>query len=229
MTVAFDAFSIDTAFGANPSTSHTGNATQVNGVLMINLSIATDDPSAVSYGSLNMLTSEGTNSPFENSVGGEFTGLQVRWYFNGDASAIPTGTQTASVTNAGNNLLWVYTFTAATDADTEFVDDYTEQATSNDGPSGTLALASKVSAALIVGLSGEDAVTGVAPLSGWSTDNENDNGTNVAVAYRYDTIAGSDVTAGWTHTADDTFALAVAVAEIVVASAPSNLTLLGVG
>jgi hypothetical protein len=45
----------------------------------------------------------------------------------------------------------------------------------------------------------------------------------------YDTVASTDVTSGWTQTAEDAIAVTLAVAEVPAAACSLSIALMGVG
>lgn len=219
-TIAFDAFS--TSGGeADPNWTHTPTGTP-RGVVVCVVYGSAGSISGITYGGTTMSIIANVNHNTGETA-------QVGCYFLG--SSVPTGAQTVAV-NLGGGLGQGYAFTYTAAADTEVVDsDATINSDSLANPSVTLSLAGHTSAALIVFGSGQNAVTGVTPLTGWTAQGEQDNGTQVAGEYTYNTIGSSDVTAGWTQTAEDAVAVAVAVSEVGGTPTPcsSRIALIGVG
>ena len=209
MAVAFDAFSNGTAGTGDISWTHTPVGTP-RGVIVMVLGVSgTDGVSGVTYGGVAM--TEVTGSPnLKTSL--ELAGVYV--YFLG--SSIPTGAQTVAMTSANVHLKSISAITLTGAADTEVVDsDATINSDSVQDPSVTLSLGGRDCFCAIGGVSGQDAVTGITPLTDWTSRLEQDGGAVTVLHYTYNTIGTTDVTAGWTQTADDATAIAVAVSEVV--------------
>jgi hypothetical protein len=85
-------------------------------------------------------------------------------------------------------------------------------------PTGTLTLSSRTCFVCQGLMSGQAAVASITQPAGWSIGVEATTGSECAAVYSYDTIGSSDVTVGWTQTADDAFAVAIAVSEVVSAA-----------
>jgi len=213
--VAFDAFADTTNFATGDFTwTHTPVGTP-KGVVVWVLEASTasqDGVSGVTYGGTAM--TEVTGSPLQHGSG-EFG--TVHCFFLG--SSVPTGAVTVAVTtsNANSKVGGSVTFTASDD--TELVDvDATINSDSQENPSVTLSATSRTVWAGIGFYSGQNAVTGITPLTNWTGQTEDDIGTKTMGIYTYDTIGTSDVTAGWTQGADDAVMIAVLVAEVGGAS-----------
>lgn len=208
MAVAFDAFSASAGSGTRTWT-HTPVGTPRAVIVFAVLSNATDNITTVTYGGTSCTGIAG--SP---NVVGTGENCAAHAFFLG--ASIPTGAQSVVVTQTGGSVgmcAYAITLTAATD--TEVVDsDGTISSTSIADPSVTLSLASRTSFAALAFSSGHDAVTSITQLTGWTNRNEVDLGATVTACYTYDTIGTTDVTAGWTQTADDAAAMCVAVSEV---------------
>jgi hypothetical protein len=221
MAVAFDAFSNGTAGTGDISWTHTPVGTP-RGVIVIVLGVSgTDGVSGVTYGGSAM--TEVTGSP-NLKASTELAGVYV--YFLG--TSIPTGAQTVAMTSANVHLKSISAITLTADADTEVVDsDATINSDSAADPSVTLSLGGRTAFAAIGLVSGQDAVTGITPLTDWTSRLEQDAGAVTVGHYTYDTIGSTDVTAGWTQTAEDATAIALAVSEVAGGGDPEGRLLFG--
>lgn len=218
MAVAFDAFSeVGTGTG-NTSGTHTPTGTPRGIILLIFRDAASDDITAASYGGVAM--TEVTGSPLLKATGET---MGVYGYFLG--SSIPTGAQTVTTTSAGGGVgRRVYCISLTADADTEVQDtDVTITSDSLENPSATLSLGGKTCFCCQIFGSGQADVTSITPLTDWTARAEEDFGAKVYGCYTYDTIGSTDVTMGWTQTADDALAIGVAVTEV---SSPKGLIML---
>lgn len=211
MAVAFDAVGPGASGTGTVSWTHTPVGTpRAILVGIVQLTTAADQVTGVTYGAVAM--TEVALSPLIKASGETNT---VYYYFLG--ASVPTGPQTVeftvsgSATKAGNSI----SYTAADDC--EIVDTSVFQSDSVSDAAVTVSLAGRSCAVELAGFSGEDAVTSVAPLSGWTSRGEGDFGAQVSVHYSYDTVSTVDVTAGFTQTSDDASFIAVAIGEIVAA------------
>jgi hypothetical protein len=212
----------------NFSFTHTPVGTPRAAVLWVVLDInTTDQVSGVTYGGVSM--SEVSGSPNIHTTGQPGS---VHCFFLG--SSVPTGAQTVAGTVGGTNLrsVVVVTLTAATDC--EIVDaDATINSDSQANPSVTLSLGGRTSWCGIGFHSGQANTASITPLASWTSSHERDFGSQVGGVYRYDTVGTADVTAGWTQTAADACAIAVAVSEVAGGGGGTtrrrDLLLLGVG
>jgi hypothetical protein len=206
MAIAFDAFAVGATGTTNRSWTHTPVGTP-RAALAVILNLNGENPStAATYGGVAMTKAAG--APVVKATG-EVGAVDI-WFLGAN---VPTGAQTVEITvnGSGTKAPRSYTLTAGTD--TYVVDTAAFNSDSLENPSDTLALGGIVSWAMVAFLSGQDDVTGITPLANWTADNEADPGTVTAGCYRYDTVAGTDITAGWTQAAEDAIGLAVAVAE----------------
>jgi hypothetical protein len=211
LTVAYDAFTASSTFTDDASFNHTPVGTPKAVIVWITqTSSGADRIAGVTYGGVAM--TEVSGSPVLQT-GGEFGAVYC--YFLG--SSIPTGTQSVSIdTTTTTNNFKACCITLTASADTEIVDvDATINSTSLANPSVTLSLGGRTCFCAIGFYSGQNAVTGVTPLTSWTSREETDRGSQTTGCYTYDTIGTADVTAGWTQTADDAIAIAIAVSEIV--------------
>lgn len=216
MTVAFDAVTAGTGTGTI-SVTHTPVGTP-KGVLLLLVQYvsATAQVSTVTYGGVSM--TQVSTSPADGT-GLTDAGMTYAYFLG---SGIPTGAQTVEVTvsNSANKRFNVFTITGA--ADTEVVDSEAVVTDSVANPSTTLSLGGRDSW-VAVGFGNEhNAVPSISPLSGWTDTGEVDFGLSVAGYYRYNTVSTSDVTAGYTATANDSWMMAVAISE-VAASAETSI------
>lgn len=211
MTIAFDSSSTPASGTGNISFNHTPVGTARGIIVSIVQNVgSTDEVTGVTYGGV-ALTRVGANFHTTGETGAVYTYLL--------GASIPTGLQncTVSVNGTGSTkrcTLWA--LIAA--ADLEVVDfDTTINSDSQVNPSVTLSLGGRSSWCNIAFHSGQGAVTGITPLTSWTATLEQDFGAQVGGYYRYNTIGTADVTAGWTQTAEDATAVAIAVAEVVAA------------
>lgn len=228
--VAYDATSESalTATDLDASWTHTPVGTP-RGVALYCISIANDDAiGGVTYGGVAM--TEVTGSPIVKT---STEIIQVHAYFLG--SGIPTGAQTivADGIGGGADDYICRAFSVTADDNTALAAvDATINSSSVTNPSITLALGGKTSFVSIGFMSGQGVVTGTTPFSGWTSVSETDFGAQVGGFYRYDTIGSTDVTSGWTQSADDAVAIVVGITEVAAGTAGaarSSLMLLGVG
>lgn len=208
MALAKDTYTTIGSGTGNISGTHTTAGSPKGAFVVIHqFANGTDQVTAVTYGGVAM--AEVPNSPALHTTG-ETGGTYV--YFLG--AGIPSGNQTVAVTVSGSAIKAAHCLTLTASGNTEVVDSDTSVADTSDGPAIALTLGGRTSLVLLAGISGEDAVADVSPTPGWTFDYEGDAGSIVAVVATYDTIAATDVTASWVHTANDHIAVAVAVAEI---------------
>lgn len=141
---------------------------------------------------------------------GETAGV---WAFFLGAS-VPTGTQNVAITGSGSISVSVCVITYTGAADCEVAASNTSiNSDSVENPSSTLALGGSECAVAIGFFSGQGAVGGITPLTGWTSRAERDFGAQTAGFYTYDTVGTTDVTIGWTQTADDALCIGVAIRE----------------
>ena len=171
---------------------------------------------SVTYGGGAMTQVSG--SPVNKATGEP--GSMSAWFLG---TSIPTGAQTVSVAYtvvaAGPTLVGTsITYTA--DDDCSIVDvDVTITSDSLENPSCTLSLGGATCACSMGFNSGQNATTGIAPLANWTSRSEDAANNKTHGVYTYDIIGSTDVTAGWTQTAEDALAIAIAIREGVVSSA----------
>lgn len=218
MAVAFDAFTRSSGSGAVNFT-HTPVGTPRGVIVLISQGVSSDAVAGVTYGGVAMTEISGSpNLKATAETGG------VHGFFLG--SGIPTGAQTVSVDNGGvtaTKLVHAITITASDD--TEIVDsDATINSDSVANPSVTLSLSGRTSFCVLELFTGQGSPSGFAPLTSWTSRDETDVGLFCLGCYTYDTIGSSDVTAGWTQTAEDAVMIAVAVSEASVAATSYTFT-----
>lgn len=225
MALSFDAFTASSPGTSISDFSHAGGTPRWVCVC-VGLTNTTDEVTSVTYGGLSL--TEMTGSPHAGTTEGG--GLHVFAAY----SSIPTGTQTVSVTTSGTTATKVaYCITCNGTGDSELIDsDVTIIGDTVTDPSVTLSLGGRTSFCCVFGYTGENAVTGTTPLSGWTSQAETSSGSEGLLCYTYDTVGSSDVTAGWTQPSNDALMFAIAVSEVVGGGTPtrrsSSLTLMGV-
>lgn len=211
MAIAFDAVSNVAAGTGNLSWTHTPVGTP-RGVLVLvvqnALTTPAEDVGTVTYGGTSM--TEVALSPVEKYTG---EGGVVHGFFLG--ASIPTGAQTVAVNigGGGGESRRAVAITLTASQDTSIVDTSALTQDTGANPSVTLSLGGVSSFCAIAFHSGQGAVTGITPLTGWTSRLEHDFGAQVGGWYTYDTIGTADVTAGYTATTEDAVLLAVAVRE----------------
>lgn len=210
MPVAFDAYTVLSGSPGNMSALHTPVGVP-RGILVSVLDLTAENPSiTATYGGVTMRKVAGAPLIKTAAEAGA-----ADWWFLG--SGIPTGAQTVFVGvggAGGTKGARCYSLTAETDL--EIVDIGIISSDSAANPGVTLALGGRTAWAAIAFLSGQDAVSGVAPVADWTADEEIDVGVMTAGWYHYDTVGSTDVVAEWTQTADDAIAIAVAVGLVDV-------------
>ena len=221
--VAYDAFSSVTATTTSTSFgwTHTPAGTPRAVLVLIHQNAATTDQvTSVTYGGTAM-TEIGT---FNCDSSGE-TGCMYGYFLG---SSIPTGARQVLVTVSSNasKSAGVVTLTGA--ADTWVVGSDTTIIVDTANPSVTLSLNSRTSFAAIGFHSGQNAPTGITPLTNWTSRLEFDYTNQNFGFYTYNTIASTDVTAGYTSTIEDAAMFAVAITElsapIISTDAASSIT-----
>lgn len=228
--VAFDAFSSVAQGTGNLSWTHTPVGTPRGIIVLIAQNVGTtDEVSTVTYGGTGMTEIASFNCDTTGEPGCVYA------YFLG--SSIPTGAQTVSVTVTGASAKRASAISLTATANTEIVSSVTSINADTSNPSATLSLSSRTSFVAEVLHSGQNAVTGITPLTNWTSRLENDYGNQTAGWYTYDIIGTSDVTVGWTQTNDDAAIFAVGASEVAFAPtvttdfatniAPTNATLRG--
>lgn len=229
MAVAFDAF---TAFApaVDPSGTHTPVGTPR--AILAFLGRATAEPIvSATYGGVSFGSPVASIS---NSVGGETAGNTLEAYLLG--ASVPTGAQTVAI-NGGATAITLRVYSVTADGDVEFVDADSLESTSVANPSGTLALGGRACFVAQYFASGQDAVTGITPLTDWTSRSEVDLGPVTVGSYSYDLIDSIDVTLWLTQAAEDFVGLAVAISEVGsgstiepgLGSTPINGRTLGMG
>lgn len=209
MTIANVTKTNNNTSDANPSWTHTPVGGDPRGIL-----IATDQPyggslfTSGTYGGEAMtevpLSPNSHTSGEQGSVSGWFLG-----------TGIPTGAQTVQFNGGESRSRVMTSYSVTADADMEVQD--TDDSINSDSvanPTGTLSLGGNECFVVMSFGSGHSAVGSVSPLTNWTSDNEFDFSSNVGGVYSYDIISTADVTIGWTQTADDAWAIGIAIKEI---------------
>lgn len=211
MAVAFDAFSENGSNStADPiSWTHTPVGTPRGVLVFVNQnSTGLNDLDGVTYGGVAM--SAVSSSPLFGSGGEPAT---IYGFFLG--SGIPTGAQTVSVdVNSVTAAKRASCFTLTASANTEVVSVATINTDPGTNPSTTVSLSGRTCFVAAGIGSGQGAVADLTPLANWTSRVEPDFGSRTGAVYSYDVIGSSDVTAGWTQTAEDAYMLAVAISEV---------------
>lgn len=215
MAIAFDAASNVAAGTGNLSWTHTPVGTP-RGVLVyvVQNTGASSQVSSVTYGGVSL--SQVSGSPNVHGTGEP--GVVSAWFLG---SGVPTGARTVAVTVSGtaSKRAVCFTVTAADDTSVQATN-VSINSDSVANPSSTLLLGG-VPCWVSEGFhSGQNAVSGITELSGWTAYLEHDFGNQTAGWYRYNTVGSSDVTVGWTQTADDAVCIAVALREGVPSGPP---------
>jgi len=221
VAIAFDAaftddYATDSGAGTTFSWTHTPVGTP-RGILVFchtGAQASSQTVTGVTYSGVTMAAAGSANlTAGEN---GNVTG----WFLG---ESVPTGAQTVTVTiltDGGSNIYGTsISLTAA--ADTSVLGTNNSiNSSSSANPSSTLALGSVSAFVAMAFRSGQGAVSGITPLTNWTDILEVDDGAETGGTYRYNIIGSTDVTVGWTQTADDAVALAVAIRE----GAPKTIT-----
>jgi hypothetical protein len=210
MAVVYDTFSNVAAGTGDLSWTHTPVGTPRGVLVYIIYASTTNQVSSVTYGGVAM--SEVSSSPMVKPSGEVGT---VHGYFLG--SGIPTGAQTVSVTVSGSTSKRAGCYTITADRPTYVVDTSTLRADSQANPSVTVSIS--VTSFVSMGfLSGQDTASGISPNLGWAASLEDAVLSYSRGWYKFDTYPSADIACGWTQTADDAIALAVAISEDLINS-----------
>ena len=217
MAVAFDAISNVAAGTGDLSWTHTPVGTPRGVRVDIVENGGANGISSVTYGGVAMEL-VAVNAKTSGEAGTVVT------YFLG--KSLPTGAQTVSVTvgDAVSKRAVAITVTAASDTCWTSVDT-SISSDSATNPSATLNLLGKTSFVSLALHSGQGAAAGITPLTGWTSRLEHDFGAQMGGWYTYNTIASSDVSCGWTQTADDAVMIAAAITEAPAITDSVRLTL----
>lgn len=213
MTVAYDAFSSIAQGTGDRNWNHTPVGTPRGVIVFVLLgtnSLGADAVVGVTYGGSAM--TEVSGSPVVKTT---TEAMQVHCFVL--LSSIPTGVQAVAVdVNAGLSEPWqAGAITVTAGADTEVIDsDGTINSSTSTDPSVTLSLGGRTCFCAIGFSSGQNAVTGITPLTGWTSRLEDDFGGQTDAVYTYDTVSTADVTAGWTQASEDAVAIAIAISEV---------------
>jgi hypothetical protein len=186
MAVALDATSAGAGGTGNFNWTHTPVGTPKGVWVVIPQDTGqTDEVTAVTYGGVAMervIAGSPTNPIFRDGVGGDDGGIYE--YFLG--SGIPTGAQTVAVTVNGTGSLKrgrAGTVTAA--ANTEVVGSISAAGASANPSLGTLPLAGRSCLVAMGFWSAEGSVGNIAPLAGWTSQNEQTFGNGTVGHYSW--------------------------------------------
>lgn len=218
MAVAFDAFSrpgTGTGVTDDSSWTHTPVGTPTRVLVYVIGPSASSFLNGVTYGGNSLAHVTGSPLIKASTEVGQVHLLEL-------TSSVPSGAQTVAVDVTSGAFPYsagciTLTGTGLTNADI----DVSISANSQADPSVTLSLGGNSGFCVIGFVSGQNAVTGITPLTDWTAQSEEDLGAITAGIYTYDIIGSSDVTAGWTQTADDAIAIAIAVTEPSANSGPT--------
>lgn len=227
MAIAFDAASVDGGVGTGDrSWTHTPVGTPKGVLVLVAVSTQADEITTCTYGGVDV-PQVALSPVLHNESLGENGGVHAFYLGTG----IPTGAQTVLVSTSGTSQskrAGCITYTAS--SDTEVVDTSSTQGPATANPSVTLSLASRSCACALVWYSGQGAVTGVTPLTNWTTRHEQDWGADTGGWYTYDIVGTTDVTAGYTAGSDNYALLGIAASEAVsLTSTTQFLTMMGCG
>lgn len=215
MAVAFDASSARGTTGSTGDLSwtHTPVGTPKGAVVYICQTTATatdpvDQVVGVTYGGVSM-------TRVETVAGNNGVTESVRSYAYFLGSGLLGTAATVAVDVNASETYEAYCFTVTADTDTEvvdFVSIFENQVTTFNA--GTLALSSRTSFVSLGLASTENATSDLTPTTGWTSSHEGDHGSQTSAAYRYNTVAGSDVAATLTVANGWGAIIGVAISEV---------------
>lgn len=206
MAVDYDATSAPTD-GNSLSWSHTSGVGARAGVVFAYYT--TFDTIGFTWNGVAMTQVSG---PDDEASGGELQFSRVGVWLLDNIGDDETITVASTGGTAVIKSARAYSLTA--DDEVEFIDEVIFDSAALANPSGTITADSRDIFVAQIFASGQDAATGVTPLTDWTNDRETDNGTNIRGEYRYDTVSDSNVTVGWTQTSEDAFGVAAGFSEI---------------
>jgi len=210
--IAYDTITNPTPGTGNLSWTHAGSASATGALVFVTqYGTNADQVSGVTYGGTSM--SEVTGSPVCDST----EPACVHGFYL--VTSLPAGSQTVAVTVSGADSKSAVAITVTANGDTALVNQVATNADNSTGPSSSLALSSTTSFVALGWMSGNLAVTTVSPLGSWTSSYEFDHGSGTGGAYKYDVIASTDVTCGWTQNTDDAMMICVALKQAVPDSA----------
>lgn len=198
-----------TDFTTSGSWTHTGTANAKGIVVFVSSTGQADDVTSVTAASNSM--GEVTGSPLASvTAGGDAHNLSA-WFLSGDFSSNATIQVNGGSNNKRGFSVSVTASASATQVNATNVDISSDSLIN---PSDTLALGGVPSFVVMGLVSGASSIGTITPLSGWTSDREEDQGSFCSAMYTYDTVGSSDVTIGWTQNADDATAIAIAISEV---------------
>lgn len=214
MSLFSDAATASAAGTGTLSWSHTSASGPAAVVVFVVNNAGTDQVSAVTYGGVSM--TQVTGAPVTKATG-EPLGVDAYFLNRG----IPTGTQTVqvSVSGASTKIGFAQSVTCSGfgGRGNAYLGAVNTSINSDSlaNPSSTINNGN-VDTIVVMGFgAGPNAVTGITPLGGWAGAFEHDFGTQTAGMYRYGSYDRASVTIGWTQSADDAVAIAVAICEVI--------------
>jgi hypothetical protein len=214
VTIAFDAFASSTANVGNLTWTHTPVGVPRGILVLINQdgNTATDTVTGVTYGGVAM--AEVALSPLLHDAGAEDGA--VYGYFLG--TGIPIGAQSVVMSSPlTTKRCGSYSYTAANDTEVENTAVLNSAGVANPQVVLTTTRETAVAATII---SGQQAPTSLAPLTGYTMVLEQDYGNQSGEWIRGTAnFAAGSPTPGWTATIEEAGVIAVAVAEIAAAAA----------
>jgi len=216
--VTTSASGLDSSSDDNASWTHTVTGTPRGIIVLIWVDTDLLTIDAVTYGGTSILANEMSLSPSISS-GGEDS--RVAAFFLGDNTTL-TGDQTVTFTLSGNDNKAGWVVSCDADADMEETDTTVVESLSLQDPTGTLSLGSVTSLCAQVFGTGRT-TDDITALTNWTKLGYIEGGADGADCHLYDLVASTDVTIGYTATADDVNILAVAVSEIAAAGAVSSI------
>ena len=210
MAIAFDAFSNYTGTSNTSfSWTHTPVGTPKAVIVWVVQNAATTvEANAPTYGGVTMtLVGSSVNSTGERG--------RVDCYFLG--TKIRTGSQTVEVTVITPPGTYYRGASCVTLTASKITQVKTYGTSINSiaiaNPTETLDLGG-ISCFCAIGFhSGQGAVSGITPTTGWTSRYEYDFSSQTYGIYTYDTINSANVACGWTQTSDDAIAVSIAVME----------------
>lgn len=217
MTIAKDAVTdrTGTSDTADYNFTHTPSGAPKGVLVLIQQGgSSTPETVTVTYGGESL--SQTPQSPATGVGSGSDSNSVIYGFFLG--TGLPTSAQTVAVTKSGSDGFRTLVITLTAVGDTVVQDDDASiSSTSLANPSATLALGGKNSFCAEAFKSGHNNVANITPLTDWTDDAEVDLGSNTIGWYTYDIVGTSDVTMGWTQTAEDATCLGVAMTESAAA------------
>lgn len=209
MAVAFDNWSTGVVVNdVNLAWVHVPTGTPAGVIIVAQLPLAGADVfSTVSYGGIVL--------PRIGQFVGKTSGEAMCTAIYGLTSGIPTGNQAAFISTVSTSIIVGYAITVTAARDTQISGcDFSINNDSIANPTSTVAVGARSSFSCIGIISGQDASANVTPSAGWTSRFKGNYGATTSALFTNDTVGTSDVTAGWTQTADDAVAISIAISEV---------------